>query len=124
PLPARPRRRRKTHHGDASNPQSAHPRTSPPLKHPKRPRPAGARREEDMVVNDRLARLALLLQPLQELHQIPNREVSGIALAVIAVLLAGLKSRHVRNRKGLALIPQAFERPVNQLFVLPGETAE
>src|SRR5262245_42358069 len=94
------------------------------LVHPEAARPAGARREEDMVVNDLLARLALLLQSLQELHQIPDREVGWITLAVIAVLLAGLKSRHVRNRKSLALIPQAFERPVNQLLVLPGETAE
>jgi hypothetical protein len=51
-----------------------------------------------MVVNDILSRLALLLQSLQKLHQISDREIGGIALAVIAVFLAGLESRNVWNR--------------------------
>src|SRR5262249_33645624 len=94
------------------------------LVHPETARPTGASREEDVVVENLLTRLAFLLKSLQKLHQIADREVGGIALAVVAVFFASLKSRYVRDRKRATFISQSFKRPMDQLFMFPGETAE
>ena len=85
---------------------------------------AGARGEEDVAVEDLLLGQPLLFQVLQELHQVPDREVGRVALAVVAVLLAesGRPSRSARAR--LAAVAQAFERAMDQLLVLPGQAAE
>ena len=66
----------------------------------------------------------LLFQALHELHQVADGEVGGVALAVVAVFLAELERLLVGDGHGFALVAQAFERAVDQLFVLPGEAAE
>ena len=86
--------------------------------------PAGAGGEEDVAVDDLLLGQALLFQALGKLHQVADGEVGGIALAVVAVLLAQLESLLVGHRDRLALVAEAFQRAVDQLFVLPGEAAE
>ena len=48
--------------------------------------------EEDVVVEDVLARHALLFERLQVLHQVADGEVGRIALAVVAELLAELEA--------------------------------
>jgi len=55
------------------------------------------------------------------LHQIADREVRGIALPVVAVLLAQLKSRDVRNRQDLATITTTLKDSLDNPLVLPGE---
>ena len=62
------------------------------LIHAEAARAAGAGGEEDVVVEDLLAGHAFLLQQLQIPHQIADGEISRIALAVVAELLAGLES--------------------------------
>ena len=45
-------------------------------------------------------------------------------MAVVAVLFAQLKRFYIRGRNYLALIPQALQGAVNQLFMFPGESTE
>ena len=85
---------------------------------------AGAGREEDVAVDDFLLGNALLFQRLQILHQVADGEVSGIALAVVAVLLARLERLDVRGGNGFGAIAEAFEGAVDQFLVLPGQAAE
>ena len=67
---------------------------------------------------------ALRFEALQVLHQVAHGEVGGIALAVVAVLLAGLEGGDVGRGHGFGAVAQAFERAVDQLLVFPGEAAE
>ena len=92
--------------------------------HAEAARSAGAGGEEDVAVDDFLLGQALLFQALQILHQVADGEVSGVALAVVAVFLAGLKGADVGGRHGFGDVAEAFERAMDQLFVLPGEAAE
>src|SRR5215472_16264360 len=92
--------------------------------HAEATRPAGAGGEEDVAVDDFLLRDALLFEALQVLDQVADGEVGGVALAVVAVLLAGLKGFDVGSRYGFGAVAQAFEGAVHQLLVLPGEAAE
>ena len=85
---------------------------------------ARSRGEEDVVVQNLLARNTFLLQKLEILHQISDSKICRITLAVVAVLFAGLKGGDVRHRQLLAAIAAALEDGANQVFVLPGETAE
>src|SRR6266567_6875401 len=94
------------------------------LIHAKPARTARTRREEDIVVQNVFARSAFLFQKLEILHEISNREISWIALPVVAILLADLKRRHVRHRELLATISTALEYRANQILVLPGEATK
>src|ERR1035437_9664966 len=85
---------------------------------------AGAGGEEDVAVDDFLLGNALLFQGLQVLHQVADGEAGGIALAVVAVLFAGLERLHVRGGNGFGAIAEALQGAVHQLFVLPGKSAE
>ena len=85
---------------------------------------AGARREEHVAVDDFLLGQPLLFQALQILHQVADGEVSRVALAVVAIFLAGLKRAHVGRGHGFGDVTETFERAMHQLFVLPGEAAE
>ncbi len=67
--------------------------------HAEAARTAGAGGEEDVVVDDLLPRLPLLFQLLQIADQVAHGKVSGVALAVIAELLARLKVRDYRSRE-------------------------
>src|SRR5438046_5960549 len=68
---------------------------------------ARSRGEEDVVVQNLLARNTFLLQKLEILHQISDSKICRIALAVVAVLFAGLKGGDVRHRQLLAAIAAA-----------------
>ena len=92
--------------------------------HAEAARSAGAGGEEHVPVDDFLLGQSLLFQALQILHQVADGEVSGIALAVITVLFAGLKRAHVGGGHGFGDVAEAFERTVDQLLVLPGKAAE
>ena len=92
--------------------------------HAEAARSAGAGGEEDVAVDDFLLGQSLLFQALQILHQVADGEVSRVALAVVAVFLAGLKRAHVGRGHGFGDVTEAFERAVHELLVLPGEAAE
>ena len=94
------------------------------LIHPEAAGPAGARREKDIAVDNFLLAHALLFHALDVFDKIANGEVSWVTLAVVAVLLAKLERLLVGNGHSLAFVTQAFQSPVNKLFVLPGETTE
>ena len=94
------------------------------LVHAKAARAAGAGGEEDVIIDDLLARLSLLFQLLQVADQVADGKVSRIALAVVAELLARLKVRDHRGRNVLAAIAAAVEDGLDHLFVLPGEPAK
>src|ERR1022692_4341446 len=64
------------------------------------------------------------LQALEVLHQIANREVRGIALAVVAIFLAQLKRRDVGHRQNLAVISAALKHRLDHALVFPGQAAE
>ncbi len=85
---------------------------------------AGAGGEEDVAVDDFLLGEALLFQALEILHQVADGEVGGIALAVVAVFLAGLEGPDVGRGHGFGAVAEAFQGAMDQLFVLPGEAAE
>src|ERR1022692_4366567 len=68
------------------------------LVHAEAARTTGTGGKEDVVVDDLVLRHAARLQALEVLHQIANREVGGLALAVVAVFLAQLKRRDVGHR--------------------------
>ena len=85
---------------------------------------AGAGGEEDVPVDDFLLAETLFFEALEVLDEVADGEIGRIALAVVAVFLAGLERLHVRGRHGLGAIAESFERAMHQLFVFPGETAE
>ncbi len=85
---------------------------------------AGAGGEEDVVVDDLLAGLSLLLQILQVAHQVADGEVGGIALAVVAVLFAGLEVGDYWRGDVLATVAAAVEDGLDHFFVLPGKSPE
>ncbi len=92
--------------------------------HPEAAGSAGAGREEDVAVDDFLLGNPLLFQGLQILHQVADREVRRVALAVVAILLSRLERLHVRGGNGFGAIAKAFEGAVHQFLVLPGQSAE
>ena len=85
---------------------------------------AGAGREEHVAVDDFLLGEPLLFQVLQVLHQVTDGEVGRVALAVVAVFLAGLERLDVGSGHGFGPVAQTFQGAMHQLFVLPGQTAE
>ena len=92
--------------------------------HAEAARPAGARGKEDVVIENVLARHARLLERLEILHQVADREIGRIALPVVAVLLAQLETGHVRHGHALAVVAGAQENGANQLLMLPREPAK
>ena len=94
------------------------------LVHAEAARTAGAGREEDVVVENLLAREPFLLEELEILHQIAHGKVGRVALPVVAEFLAGLEGRNVGHRKLLAAISAALKDGAYQIFMLPGEPSE
>src|SRR5262249_11358356 len=86
--------------------------------------PASAGGKEDVAIADLVLGQALGFQVLNELHQVSDGEVGRIALPVVAVLLAKLKSLLVGHGNGFAPVAQAFQSGVDQALVLPGEPTE
>ena len=111
-------------HAEAVEPRVAQRQAVLGFVHAEAARPAGAGGEEHVAVDDFLLGQPLLFQALQILHQVADGEIGRVALAVVAVLLAGLEGLHVGSGHGLGTVAQAFERAMHQLFVLPGQTAE
>src|SRR5260370_21292964 len=70
-------------------------------------RAAGTGGEKDVLVNDVLARYAAGLESLQILDEVPNCEVSGIALPVVALLFAELEGINVGYPQNVATISGA-----------------
>src|SRR5438552_8983841 len=85
---------------------------------------ARSRSEEDVVVQNLLARDTFLLQKLEILHQVPDGKIRRIALAIVAVLFARLEGGDVRHRQLLAAIAAALKDGANQILMLPCETAK
>src|SRR5436190_2977430 len=54
----------------------------------------------------------------------PHHEICGVALSIVAVLLAELETRHIGRRQERNFIAGRFERGPNQPLMLPGEAAE
>ncbi len=61
---------------------------------------------------------------MEILDEITDGEISGVALPVIAVLLAKLKSRHICYGKDFTPIATSFEDGLDHFFVLPCEAAK
>ena len=61
---------------------------------------------------------------MEILHQVSDGEIRRIALAVVAIFLAGLKSGNIRHRELFARVAAALEDRTNQILVLPGEAAK
>ncbi len=85
---------------------------------------AGTGGEEYVIVDDLFAAQAFLLQFLQMAHQIADGEIGGVALAVVAELLACLEVRDHRGGNILAAVAGSMEDSLDHLLVFPGETAE
>ena len=79
------------------------------LVHAETARAARSGSEEDIILDNLLFREPLLLQFLEVLNEVSYRKVGGVALAVVAVLLAHLKGLHRRDGEVLRLIAEAFE---------------
>ncbi len=94
------------------------------LIHPEAARAAGTGSEENIVIQNVLARNAFLFQKLEILHQISHREICWVALPVVTEFLTRLECRHVGYRQLLAAISTALEHGANQIFVLPGKSPE
>ena len=70
--------------------------------HAEAARAARAGSKEDVAVADFVFGKPFFFKVLHELHQVPDGKVSGIALAVVAVFLAQLKSLLVGHRHRFA----------------------
>ena len=121
---AEPARLLEQQHAEAVEPGVAQRQAVLGFVHAEAARAAGAGGEEHVAVDDFLLGQSLLFQALQVLHQVADGEISGVALAVVAVLLAGLEGLHVGRGHGFGAVAQSFESAVHQLFVLPGQAAE
>ena len=58
------------------------------------------------------------------MDEVADGKISRVALAVIAVFLAGLERFDVRRGNGFGAIAEAFEGAVDKLFMFPGQAAE
>ena len=66
----------------------------------------------------------LLLEPLQVLYQVADREIGWIALAIVAKFFSQLEGGEIGRGEPLATVPAVLEDGANERLVLPGETAE
>ncbi len=96
------------HHAEAIEPGVAQGKTVFGFVHAEPARPAGAGSQEDVVPDQVFLPDAGLFQLLQVLHQVADREVRRIALAVVAVFLAELKGFDVGHRHHFALVAEAL----------------
>ena len=87
-------------------------------------RAAGASGEKNKVVQNLAARETFFLQKLEILHQIADGKIRRVALAVVAKFFPGLESGNIRHRQLLAAVTATLEHGPNQVFMLPGESAE
>ncbi len=94
------------------------------LIHAEAARAAGAGGEENVVIQNLVARHPFFLQELEILHQVAHGEISRIALAVVAELFAGLEGGDIGHGQFFAAVAAALKDGANQIFVLPGEAAE
>ena len=94
------------------------------LVHAEAARPAGASGEKNKVVQNLAARETFFLQKLEILHQIADGKIRRVALAVVAKFFPGLESGNIRHRQLLAAVTATLEHGPNQVFMLPGESAE
>jgi len=85
---------------------------------------AGAGREEDVALRDFFLSQSAFPQLLQVAHQAANGEVGWVALAVVAVLLAGLEVGAAGHREAPAMVAGTLKDGEDQLFMLPGESAD
>ncbi len=92
--------------------------------HAEAARAAGSRRKKYVVIEYVLARLACLLERLQVFHQVADRKIRRIALAVVAILLAQLKPGNIRHGDALAVVSGAEENGADEFLVLPGKSAK
>ena len=119
-----PARLLKQQHAEAIKSRVAQRQTILGFVHSEAAGPAGAGGDEDVAVDDLLLGQAFLFQVLDKLHKVADGEVGGIALSIVAILFAELEGLLVGHRDRLALVAEAFQRAMDQLFVLPGEAAE
>jgi len=94
------------------------------LVHAETARSAGTGGEENVVVEDVLARNAFLFEELEILDQIADREIGGIALPVVAIFLAELERGHVGHGQLFATVTAALEDRANEVLMLPGKAAK
>ena len=87
-------------------------------------RPAGSRSNKNVIVEDFLARKTSSFQRPQELDEVANGEVSRIALAVVAILLARLEGGHVGGWQHLEAIAAAAKHGLDEALVFPGKASE
>ena len=80
--------------------------------------------KEDVIVQNLLTRKAFFLQELQILHQIADREIRRIALAVVPEFLARLEGGDVGHRQLLAAVSTSLEHRADQVLVLPCKAAK
>ena len=92
--------------------------------HPEAAWSAGTCGEEDVVVDNLLARLALLFEHLEIADEIAHREVSRVTLAVVPKLLPCLEVIDYRSRDVLATVTAAVKDRLDHFFVFPCQAAE
>ena len=71
-----------------------------------------------------MPREALFFEELEILHEVADREIRRIALAIVAKLFPGLEGSNIRHRQLLAAVTAALEDSANQVFVLPCEASK
>src|SRR5262249_40193391 len=92
--------------------------------HAKAARPAGARGEENIIVEDVLARDSFFLATLEVLNQIADREIGRIGGALVAVFVTDRKGGHVGAWQRFAAVAAALEDGADQVLVLPVDPAK
>ena len=65
-------------------------------------------------MDDLLAREPRRLEPLEVLHEVPHREVGGVAQAVVPELAPEQAGREIGLRQRLGAIPAGLKRRLNQ----------
>ena len=87
-------------------------------------RAAGAGGDEEVAVDDVVLRHAPLVpHVLQDLHQVADGEVGGVALAAVAKLLAHGEGGVVGGVDGLDFVPDAAQRRGDEHVVGHGQAA-
>ena len=91
---------------------------------PKRQGPQAAGSEEDVASMISWLDKSSSFQRPQKLDEVTDREVSRIALAVVAILLTDLEGGYVGVRQHLETISAATEHGFDEAFVFPGKASE
>jgi hypothetical protein len=85
---------------------------------------AGAGGEEDVSLCDLFFGQAAFPQLLQVAHQTADGEIGWVALAVVAVLFAGLEVGAAGHGETAATVAGTLKDGQDQLFMLPGKSAD